>query len=148
MLKLHHVVIPVKDVGKAKKFFLDLGLKVVVEGRTPPEVKAASEDLPDEICFLVDDNGVGIDLVSYDKECPYGGGLAIAYEVDNLRQRWDSFKDKPEIRYVCSPAAYNEEACKVMNIKGGAFAFISAMLGRISNDGEEQPVELNEIHPL
>lgn len=146
MVKLHHVVIPTKDINRAKKFFQDLGLKVIIEGRTPPAIKAVSENLPDEMCFLADDSGVGIDLVSYDKECPYGGGVAIAFEIDNLQQRWDSFKDKPEIRYVFPPAAYNEEACKAMHIEGGTFAFISAMLGRISSDGEEQPIELNELH--
>ncbi len=142
MTKLKNVTLTVKDVDEAKKFFLDLGMKVDVDWTVPPETEPGTEEPTGirRLCMLKDDHGFGVELCEFDKEYPYNKGVGLTFQVENLEDEWDALKDKPGVKQVVYPGQFPmEEFTRTFGLPG-AFFVVDVDLGRI--DGETQVVEV------
>jgi catechol 2,3-dioxygenase-like lactoylglutathione lyase family enzyme len=151
---LRHIVIPVKDLEelhKARDFFVNvIGLRLQKEGeaKTPkPKMNEVEADrrLPSHYCHIVDENGLKIDLVAYDDGIvSYGKGVVIGFNVDDINATWDTALKGGSVRPIFDPISYPEWLTPTLGHKEAYFAFMGLQMGRISNDGEEQIIELVE----
>jgi len=171
-VKISHIIIPVKSVEEAKKakdFFVNvIGLHTrewpdspgePVHSGHPPGVSIWNERgmrFPDHILHLLDDYGMFVDIVVYNnrptcfaKGVGSGKGCAIAFQVPDIKKTWGKLKDYP-VQPVYDPKTYTDET--VPSMRGGKepwmgeyFAFCALNMGRVSEDGEEQIIELCEM---
>jgi catechol 2,3-dioxygenase-like lactoylglutathione lyase family enzyme len=152
--RLHQIIIPVKNIeemNRARDFFVNvLGLEVQREtatlGKIPkPKMTEADRRFPDHFCHMVDKAGLIIDLVVYDDgDVSYGKGVAIGFEVDDIQATWDAAPKGYPVRPIFDPISYGESILPIVGHKEAYFAFLGLKMGRISNDGEEQILQIME----
>ena len=142
MAKLKNVTITVRDVDKAKQFFLDMGMKEDLDWKVPPDTEPGSEEPTGirRLCMLKDDYGTGVELCEFDKEYPYTKGVGLSFQVENLEREWDALKDKPAAKGLIYPGQFPMEEFKRTFNATGDFFVVSIDLGRI--DGQEQVIEV------
>ncbi len=151
---IRHIIIPVKNMDEMRKgrdFFVNvLGLKLQKEGkgRTPNPKKGeeeANKRLPPYYCHIVDEAGLKIDLVVYeDGKANYGQGVVLGFNVENIHGIWDTAVKNYPVRPIFDPISYPEWLVGTLGHKEAYFAFFGLKMGRISNDGEDQIIELVE----
>lgn len=142
MAKISNIIIAVKDVDRAKRFFLDLGMKEKgTDWTVPPGTEPGSESLPGlrRVCMLVDDDGFGIEIAEFHDVYPYAKGTPIIFEVQNTRRAYDACKTRPGVREVAAPGAFSMDDLASAQDTGGSWGMVSVDLGR--TDGEEQVIE-------
>ncbi|MBW1750486.1 MAG: hypothetical protein JRJ37_07295 [Deltaproteobacteria bacterium] len=142
MAKVTNIIIAVKDVDKAKQYFLDMGMKVKgTDWTVPPGTEPGHESLPGlrRVCMLVDDDGFGIEIAQFDDVYPYAKGTPIVFEVDNTREAYDAFKNKDGVREVAAPGSFGMEDLANAQNTSGSWGMVAVDLGR--TDGEEIVVE-------
>ncbi len=162
-VKISHIIIPVKspeEMRKAGEFFVNvIGLHRrdgFDEGGVPTQADIWKEqDLrkPDRVLHLLDDYDTFIDIVyykdrvvSYAKGVGRNKGVCVAIRVPDLKQAWSKLKDYP-VTPVFDPGKYSEKTEPIiMEGKepwlGDSFAFCALNMGRVSEHGEEQPIEI------
>jgi catechol 2,3-dioxygenase-like lactoylglutathione lyase family enzyme len=164
-VKLSHIIIPVKSAEEMKKaaaFFVDV-IGLHLRDGMPDEGLATGTDVwtkygqrfPDRILHLMDDYDTFVDIVFYDNKpvcfargIGSGKGPALAFRVPDIRQAWDKLKDYP-VQPVYDPCRYPEEGGLLSGHSepwlGEYLAFCAVNIGRVSEDGEEQVIELCEM---
>jgi catechol 2,3-dioxygenase-like lactoylglutathione lyase family enzyme len=158
VVKLGHVVIEVKseeEMKKAKDFFINVIGLHVREGMPADGVEPGTDiwseislSYPDRVLHLLDDFGSFVDLV-YAKRKPIcfargvgsGKGVAIAFEVPDLKKTWAKLKDYP-VQPILYPKPYHDPEHKLK--KNPLWCFIALDMGRVSEDGEQQIIQLGE----
>ena len=152
--RLHHIIIPLRDpkeIDKAKTFFVNvLGLKVQRESAalgklSKPRMTKADRRLPDHFCHIVDKAGLIIDLVAYDDgNVSYGKGVAIGFEVDDIKATWGAALNSSAVKPISDPISYGELILPMFGLREAYFAFFALKMARISADGEEQILQIME----
>jgi hypothetical protein len=105
----------------------------------------ADRRLPDHFCHIVDEAGLIIDLVAYDDGIvSYGKGVVIGFNVDDINATWDTALKGGSVRPIFDPISYGELVLPVVGHKEAYFAFFGLTMARISNDGEEQILQIME----
>jgi catechol 2,3-dioxygenase-like lactoylglutathione lyase family enzyme len=163
-VKISHIIIPVKSVEemkKARKFFVDVIGLHVRDGMddsgwvTEADIwNGEDQRFPTRILHLLDDYGTFVDLVLYEnrpvswaKGVGSGKGFALAFQVPDEQKTWSKLKDYPA-QPVYAPGPY-PDAGPVLSSKepwlGVSHSFFAINIGRVSEDGEEQVIELCEM---
>jgi hypothetical protein len=165
-VKISHIIIPVKSVEemrKAGEFFVNV-IGLHIRDGLPADGFPTDADIwteqgirkPDRILHLLDDYDTFVDIVyyknrptSFTKGIGSGKGFALAFRVPDIKKAWGKLKDYP-VQPVCDPITYSDEPEPViMEGKepwlGEYFAFCALNMGRVSEDGEEQVIELCEM---
>ena len=161
-VKITHIIIPLKndeEIDKARDFFVKV-LGFHMRNDSGHMDKGGAKDVltedgirrPDRACHLVDDHDTFIDLVGYNNRpvcytrgLGSGKGIAVAIGVDNVEETWakmKELKDDYPVRPIFEPRPYAKEALDRMHKKEGHYSFISLDMGRVSDDGEEQILEI------
>jgi len=164
--KICHIIIPLKDdkeIDKAKDFFINV-LGLSLRGDTGPMTESPNDvwtdegqRLPDRAVHLMDNSDTFIDLVgynnrpvSYAKGIGSGKGIAIALRVDSVEETWGKIKDYTKdytVQPVYEPLPYPEWGLKFMKKTEGHYSFCSLNMGKVSDDGEEQILEIVDWKP-
>ncbi|MFC1862586.1 VOC family protein [Thermodesulfobacteriota bacterium] len=165
-VKISHIIIPVKSVEemrKAGEFFINV-IGLHIRDGLPADGFATGTDIwteqgfrkPDRILHLLDDFDTFVDIVYYEnrptsftKGVGSGKGFGLAFRVPDIKKAWDKCKDYP-VKPVCDPITYSDEPeAVIMEGKepwlGEYFAFCALDMGRVSEDGEQQIIELCEM---
>jgi catechol 2,3-dioxygenase-like lactoylglutathione lyase family enzyme len=168
-VKISHIIIPVKNAEEMKKageFFINViglhlrdgmdieGPSLGVDNWTDRGMR-----LPDRAIHLLDDFGTFVDIVSYNRPISYakgigsGKGFALAFQMPDIKKTWASLKNYPtQPIYTIGP--YGDDPDKpgdpiMPHSKepwlGKYFAFFTVDIGRVSEDGEEQIIEICEM---
>ena len=156
--KISHIVIPVKnkeEIYKARDFFVNvIGLHAIRDTATFPggKVPIVTEldlRLPDHAVHLADDYGTFIDIVAYDdrpvsyaQDIGSGKGIAFGFQVEDIKKTWASLKDYP-VRPIYEPMGYPDDG-SFMDKEEGSYAFFALDMNRVSDDGKEQILEINQ----
>jgi len=169
-VKISHIIVPVKsaeEMKKAGEFFINvigLHLRDGMDIGSPPLGLDIWTDrgmrMPDRALHLLDDHDTFVDIVAYDdrpvsfgKGIGSGKGVAIAFRVDDVKKTWAKLKDYP-VQPIYTPAGYSDDPERpgdpVMKETkepwlGKYFAFCAVNIGRVSEDGEEQIIELCDM---
>lgn len=142
MAKVTNIILSVKNVERAKQFFLELGMKVKgTDWSVPPDTKPGHESLPGlrRVCMMVDDDGFGVELGEFQDVYPYAKGIPIVFEVDNTQTSYDAVKNKPGVREIAAPGAFGMEDLAGAQNTSGSWGMVSVDLGK--TNGEEQVIE-------
>lgn len=161
-VKISHIIIPVKNVEammQARDFFVDV-VGLHVRHGMPTEGVITGADIwkeeeirfPDRIMHLMDDHGTFVDVVLYDnrpvsytKGLGSGKGFALAFQVENEKQVWDKLRDYPT-QVAFAPGSYPELLEEMEEPwLGVSHSFFGIDIGRVSEDGEMQMIELCEM---
>jgi len=165
-VKISHIIIPVKSVEEMKKageFFVNV-IGLHIRDGVPADGLATEPDiwtergvrLPDRILHLLDDYDTFVDIVLYNdrpacfaKGVGSGKGFALAFQVPDIKKTWGKLKNYP-VQPVYDPMTYSEDPEPIpLGSKepwmGEYFAFCALNMGRVSEDGEEQIIELCEM---
>ena len=168
-VKISHIIIPVKsaeEMKKAGEFFVNvIGLHVrdagglMGIGGVATGVNIWTESgarKPDRILHLLDDFGTFVDIVFYEdrpvsfaKGIGSGKGFALAFQVPDIKKTWDKLKDYP-VKPINDPIHYRDKSEPLFLAgaepwMGEYLAFCAVNIGRVSEDGEEQVIELCEM---
>lgn len=168
-VKISHIVIPVKNAEEMKKagdFFVnviglhvrDVGGLMGIGGVATGVDTWAESGLrkPDRILHLLDDFGTFVDIVLYEgrpvsfaKGVGSGKGFALAFQVPDIKKTWDKMKKYP-VKPTNDPMPYSDKPEPFVSAgkepwMGELFAFCALNMGRVSEDGEEQVIELCEM---
>lgn len=161
-VKISHVIIPVQSfeaMKKARDFFVDVIGLHVREGMPVDGVvtgadiwKEQETRFPDRILHLMDDFGTFVDVVlyegrpiSYAKGVGSGKGFALAFQVPDEQRVWEKAKEYPA-QPAFAPGGYPTllQAMKEPWM-GVSHSFFAVDIGRVSEDGEQQFIELCEM---
>ena len=168
-VKISHIIIPVKSpeaMKTAGEFFVNvIGLHVRdVAGLMDTGGVATGADIwtesgvrkPDRILHLLDDFGTFVDIVFY-KDRPVsfakgigsGKGFALAFQVPDIKKTWDKLRKYPA-KPSTDPMLYAEKPEPFVTAGtepwlGDTFAFFAVNIGRVSEDGEEQVIEICQM---
>jgi hypothetical protein len=168
-VKISHIIIPVKSeeaMKRAGDFFVNcIGLHVRdVAGLMDMTGVATDVDIwtesgfrkPDRILHLLDDYGTFVDVVlyvdrpvSFAKGIGSGKGFALAFQVPDLNKTWAQLKEY-DVKPCTDPIKYAEEPEPFVTAgtepwMGDTFAFCAFNMGRVSEDGEQQVIEICEM---
>jgi len=164
-VKISHIIIPVKSVEEMKKageFFVNvIGLHIrdgmPADGfTTEPDIWIERDiRFPNRILHLLDDYGTFVDVVlyenrpiSYAKGIGSGKGFALAFQVPDIKKTWGKLKDYPA-QPTYAPGSYPSDNGPLTDGKepwlGVSHSFFALNMGRVSEDGEEQIIELCEM---
>jgi hypothetical protein len=161
-VKISHVIVPVnsfESMLRARDFFVNV-IGLHVRYGMPPDGVATNADIwkeeetrfPDRILHLMDDYGTFVDIVFYDKRpvsyakgIGSGKGLALAFQVPDEKQVWDKIKEYPA-QVAFAPGDYPTLMQELEEPwLGVSHSFFAIDIGRVSEDGEEQMIELCEM---
>ena len=165
-VKISHIIIPVKSeeaMKKAGEFFVNV-VGLHIRDGFPTDGVVTGTDIwtengfrkPDRILHLLDDHDTFVDVVyyknratSFAKGIGNGKGIALAVRVPDIKEAWGKLKDYP-VQPVFDPQTYSDKPEPIiMEGKepwlGEYFAFCAVDMGRVSEDGEEQIIELCEM---
>lgn len=164
-VKISHIIIPVKnaeEMKKAGKFFVNVIGLHIRDGMSDEGLVTGTDvwtkygqRFPDRILHLMDDYDTFVDIVHYDnkpicfaKGVGSGKGFALAFRVPDIREAWGKLKEYP-VQPVYDPCSYPEAEGLLSEGTepwlGQYLAFCAVDIGRVSEDGPEQVIELCEM---
>jgi len=168
-VKISHIIIPVKSVAEMKKageFFVNV-IGLHVRDGMPADGLVTGDSVwtdrgmrgADRILHLMDDYDTFVDVVYYvnrptcfAKGIGSGKGFALAFQVPDIKKTWGKLKDYP-VQPVFDPMPYfagpepkkSKSAWGKEPWLGEYFGFCALNMGRVSEDGDEQIIELCEM---